>query len=258
MNRKITINELKDRNSKYFCGTAALISLSNTIKLFHACEKEIKEKTKKIEQLCENLSIKDSVLYSYSCRKELIIEEEWDMIIEIYADYVSLFENLRRLEIVLSESQYSQFLRPIIIHHNFLISTVRMCGDIFFERTDVPFKFARYIKDLLVLDPIEVSEKKTSIDSKSEDILLNSSYPLTAMLYKLIDRKENGKGPFTIEFGYKNVMDRLTLLLKKTEFKDLNELIDISNTAMQYVKMKSLKEDFIYISDYFSALKSLK
>lgn len=92
---------------------------------------------------------------------------------------------------------------------------------------------------------------------------LASLLPSYQMLVKLMERKEKGKHPFPNEFSYEERREKMkkaeetieSVLETKKGYEDtLESLVYLKKTARdcsEYIRMASLKEDFLWIASQF-------
>lgn len=107
------------------------------------------------------------------------------------------------------------------------------------------------------------------IDKSATDqvvALTASASCIVRMLVKLLNRKEKGKSPFPSEFGFESKKEVLLnfdkmLIADEKKLGDIKEEMikasQVAKEATSYIKMKSLKNDFVWISDGLQDISNL-
>ena len=108
--------------------------------------------------------------------------------------------------------------------------------------------------------------KKVPLKERDAYAYVLSTLPAIEMLIKLVERKQNGKKPFSDAFQYENSRKDIDegkkeiyafLDGEKNEVKSaLEKLSDISLKAREEIKMESLRNDYLWISKTISLARS--
>lgn len=108
--------------------------------------------------------------------------------------------------------------------------------------------------------------KKVPLKERDAYAYVLSTLPAIEMLIKLVERKQNGKKPFSDAFQYENSRKAIDegkkeiyafLDGEKNEVKSaLENLSNISLKAREEIKMESLRNDYLWISKTISLARS--
>ena len=135
MKEELSISLMKEDQSPYFCGSAALIALYQYI---GAIEKEMVD----LKDLFHEL--KSDILYLE--KKDELLEEEWKDAISIIDTYTDLFHRMQNIETFLPLDFSDVILRTV----DFLKKTVKGAVLPLSSREDVPKLFERSIFELTI------------------------------------------------------------------------------------------------------------
>ena len=135
MKEELSILLMKEDQSPYFCGSAALIALYQYI---DAIEKEMVD----LKDLFHEL--KSDILYLE--KKDELLEEEWKDAISIIDIYTDLFHRMQNIETFLPLDFSDVILRTV----DFLKKTVKGAVLPLSSREDVPKLFERSIFELTI------------------------------------------------------------------------------------------------------------
>lgn len=147
MKNELKLEELRDKNSPYFCGSACLLTLNSLVKASVDEIVDTKEIQKKLELSILKLAKEDAKLFDYSKKDELSIEE-WEDASDIISDYTDLFSSLYTFESLFSKS--SLLLKMILDCHKFLLETIIPSTSMMSEREDVSNRFKREVYSLVI------------------------------------------------------------------------------------------------------------
>ena len=146
MKEELSISLMKEDQSPYFCGRAALIALHQYI---GAIEKEMVDLKDLFHELKSDilyLEKKDADLFSFSLKKDELLEEEWKDAISIIDTYTDLFHQMQNIETFLPLDFSDVILRTV----DFLKKTVKGAVLPLSSREDVPKLFERSIFELTI------------------------------------------------------------------------------------------------------------
>ena len=146
MKEELSISLMKEDQSPYFCGSAALIALYQYI---GAIEKEMVDLKDLFHELKSDilyLEKKDADLFSFSLKKDELLEEEWKDAISIIDTYTDLFHRMQNIETFLPLDFSDAILRTV----DFLKKTVKGAVLPLSSREDVPKLFERSIFELTI------------------------------------------------------------------------------------------------------------
>ena len=227
---------LEDSNSKYYCGSACAYSLYLTLN-----EVERIIKNKEIEKLKNDALVlfdDDALFFEYSKKGNKTDED----MIKI-SNILSLYERIdKSLYSLINELQSikEEYYSSILIEDRMFLKELEMLN----------------IKSLDI-DVLELQTyKKSNVEFEKTE--MSPLLPLISMLIKLINRKQFGKYKFSDFFNYDNniqfLYDSKECLINKKAKNPNQMLSNVSSIALkasEEIKMQSLKNDYLYISNMF-------
>ena len=254
MKKEMTIQELGDPSSPYYCGSAALLSLYH---LVYSLRKEFKKLYESPDYLLETISslcYKDADLFSI-IRKEDMNEEDAEQAADIFYAYADLFDALPEVITFISKEYQPLFDLSL----SFLKKTIKEACNPPMDKCPTQVLQRAVFELSLTYRYQEIDLGMGEITSIPNDVLLDSSKPLLAMLSKLTKRKNQGKKPFSQEFDFEKKISSIDVLIDKETIskEEILEAAIIAKDASSEIKMASLKEDYLYIASYLEAVSSL-
>lgn len=144
MNENQIFNELREKDSPYYAGTACLLSL---LPVINVMEKEIPYQADAYNDLkknIQNLMRDDGIYYSMSLKKEPLSEQEWKKVLSITQEYEEVLSILNELMYLLKSINSQIYLS--LIKEKFLI-LAKLCQlslAQFYEMENQPEEFFQF------------------------------------------------------------------------------------------------------------------
>lgn len=259
----LKMNELlKEANSKYYCGSSCLLSLFAVYQeIEKTSDSDFKKAFSKFKLDVLSLFEKDSRLFELSKKNEELSELDWKEIEDVFLLYEEVIFSLKELIDFVSFTKKKAYLLFLKRDLDFLVDLALDNLNLFALRTDIPDSF--YPVRNVVFQAIKKEFRYPLYDEAGSifypyDVIL----PILAMLYKLLNRKQNGKKPFSEGFLFSEKVNSLqnceeSLKRQRQEKrvdqeknrKDFFFLSSVAKMAKEEVKMESLKKDYQYLSD---------
>lgn len=149
--KKLTLAELRNAQSPYFCGSACLMSLYEKMNIVLGetvgIKKEISELKKKIVLLEHD----DAKLFKLTYVKtgEPI---DYELITEILNSYCDFFSRFNDIISVLKDCHKEELVSMIKLDFDFLLYTILDSNSYLIENEDCPLSFKRVIHELMMVE----------------------------------------------------------------------------------------------------------
>lgn len=151
MKKNLTVLEMMDDASPYFCGSAALLSLNHKLNIVSGDTIGLEDNISDMKKEISYLARQDAILFSITSKSDKE-EIDYDSAIEILESYGRLLERLSELLSALKASNKMELFQWIKLDFDFLMTTILDSSSVLLEREECPSAYKRVIHDLSFCD----------------------------------------------------------------------------------------------------------